>query len=136
MADYTTHSWGSVIAFYRASAATEPQADSMARIVEQLAASRFASALHPVTSHFLLRLFAHEPFDFADDQIQVEREGDEYLVSYVASGRVHPNAEAPARSSWSKRSPDGFRAIERCVDYLMWFVEDSPSASRPAVNER
>ena len=133
MADYTTHTWGSVISFYRASAATEPQAASMARLAEQLAASRFASALHPVTSHFMLRLFAHETFDFADDQIQVEHDGDEYVVNYVASGRVHSNAQAPVRSSWSKHGPDGFRAIERCLDYLRWFVEDSPSASRPAV---
>jgi hypothetical protein len=133
MADYTTHTWESVIAFYRAYAGTDPVAAGMAHITEQLAASRFASGLHPVTSHFLLRLFAHETFDFADDQIQVAHDGDEYVVNYVASGRVHPTAQAAARSSWSKRSPDGFRAVERCLDYLQWFVEDSSFPSRPVV---
>ena len=130
--DFETHSWPSVVDFYRRSAAARPELSAMAALVERVAASPYAAGLHPVTSHHLLRLFATNRFDFLDDQIQIEHDGREFEVRYVASaGR--PLATAPTASRWAKRSPDGFAALERCLYHLRWFVEERPAPSRPAV---
>ena len=129
---YPTHSWLRVVEFYRRSAAERPGLSAMADLVERIAQSDYASGLHPVTSHYLLRLFASEHFDFWDDQIQISHDGESFEVRYVSSaGR--PLSTVPAESRWMKRSPDGFAALMRCLHHVRWFVEERPATSRPAV---
>jgi hypothetical protein len=120
MPPYHAHSWPSVAAFYRAAASQGPRFAHMAGFVARLAASPYARALHPVTSHDLLRLFAHETWDFLDDQIHVEHDGESFVVRYVASGRPHNATQSLVRSTWHRRDPDGWAALERCLDHLRW----------------
>ena len=86
-----------------------------------------------MTSHFMLRLFAHEQFDFLDDQIQITHDGDSFLVHYRSAFRARPHSVGEITSHWEKRTPDGLRAVERCLRYLKWIVEERSSTSRPAV---
>ena len=133
MADYQTHSWSSVVDFYRTAARDKPGLAAMAYLVQRIAGSPYAAGLHPVTSHYVLRLFAHERFDFTDDQIQIEHDGKAFEVHY-ASAMGRPAATAPVTSDWHRRSSDGFAALERCLHHLRWFVDERrPAGSRPAV---
>jgi hypothetical protein len=122
-----------VVEFYRDAAADGPRFAAMADLVERLAASPYAAGLHPVTSHYLLQLFPNDEFDFSDDQIQVEHDGEAFDVRYVALARVHRHDRVPTKSHWKKRSPDGFAALERCLHHLRWFTVEPQSQSRPAV---
>jgi hypothetical protein len=104
----------------------------MAELVQRIADSSYAVGLHPVTSHYLLRLFAHERFDPSDDQIQIEHDGEAFDVRYTAAmGR--PSTTAPLTSDWHRRSSDGFAALERCLHHIRWFIDVRPAGSRPAV---
>jgi hypothetical protein len=132
MTEYQTHSWPSVVAFYRDGAREHARLVPMAALVARIAESRYASGLHPVTSHYLLRLFAREHFDFSDDQIRVDHDGEAFEVRYTSSARVRPHSLTPITSDWSKRSPDGFDALERCLHHLRWLTEERDSSSRPA----
>jgi hypothetical protein len=132
MADYQTHSWPSVVAFYQAAARDGPRFAAMADLVQQIARSPYAAGLHPVTSHYMLRLFAHERFDPSDDQIQIEHDGEAFEVRYAAAmGRS--STTAPITSDWHRRSSDGFAGLARCLHHLRWFIEERPVGSRPAV---
>jgi hypothetical protein len=133
MAGYQTHPWSSVVDFYRSHAADVPGVDALAVLAERITRSPYAAALHPVTSHFLLRLFAHERIEFSDDQIQIEHDGKTFEVRYFSAGRVHPDALTPIKSHWSTRDADGFAALGRCLQYLRWVVEERQAGSRPAV---
>jgi hypothetical protein len=124
MTEYQTHSWPSVVSFYRDGAREHPRLIPMAALVARIAESRYASGLHPVTSHYFLRLFARERFDFSDDQIGIDHDGDAFEVRYTSSPRVRPHSLEPITSDWSKRSLDGFDALERCLYHLKWFTEE------------
>ena len=128
MSTYRTKSWSSVVAFYQKDAPNGARIARMAELVARIAASKYAAALHPVTSHYLLRLFAHDSWDTSDDQIQIEHDGDAFEVRYVASGRPHNAQQAPVHSTWHRRDVDGYAALERCLDHLRWV----PSVSTPA----
>lgn len=132
MSEYQTHSWPSVVSFYQDGARGHSRLIPMAALVEQIAASRYASGLHPVTSHYHLHLFARERFDFSDDQIHIDHDGELFEVRYTSSPRVRPHSLTPITSDWSKRSRDGFDALERCLHHLRWFTEAQQSSSRPA----
>jgi len=128
MSSYMTHTWSSVVSFYQKAAPNGVRVARMAELVARVAASPYAAALHPVTSHYMLRLFAHDTWDTSDDQIQVEHDGEAFEVRYVASGRPHNPQQAPVHSDWHRRDVDGYAALERCLDHLRWV----PSVSAPA----
>lgn len=107
-------------------------ASRMAELVARVAASPHAAALHPVTAHYVRRLFAHDTFDFSDDQIQVEHDGEAFAVRYLASGPPRNPQQAPIRSTWHRRDVDGHAALERCLDDLRWIPAVSPPAPRTA----
>ena len=128
MTPYQTHSWASVVAFYREGASQAPRLAPMAGLVARIAESAYAAALHPVTQHYLLRLFTHDRFTFHDDQIQIDHDGEEFIVRYISAPRVQPASVLPITSDWSRRSADGFDALERCLDYLAWVVRERPAS--------
>ena len=132
MTEYQTHSWPSVVSFYQDGARAHARLTPMAALVARIAASPYAAGLHPVTSHYLLRLFARERFDFYDDQIVIDHDGEVFEVRYSSSPRVRQHSLKPITSEWSKRTHDGFDALERCLHHLRWFTEEHESRSRPA----
>lgn len=126
MAAYQTHSWPSVVAFYQAAAHEGPRFAAMAELVQRIADSSYAIGLHPVTSHYLLRLFAHERSDTRDDQIQVEHDGESFKVCYTA-GMGRSSTTAPLTSDWRGHSSDGFAVLERCLHHIRWFIDGRPA---------
>src|SRR5690349_4209277 len=97
MSTYRTKTWPSVVAFYQKSAPNSARIAHMAELVARVATSPYAAALHPVTSHYMLRLFAHDSWEPGDDQIQIEHDGEAFEVRYVASARPHKTHQAPVR---------------------------------------
>ena len=128
MSTCRTKTWPPVVAFYQESAPNGARVAHMAELVARIAASPYAAALHPVTSHYMLRLFAHDSWEPGDDQIQIEHDGEAFEVRYVASARPHKTHRAPVHSTWHRRDVDGYAALERCLDHLRWV----PSVSTPA----
>jgi hypothetical protein len=119
--------WPSVVAFYQRGAVHGPAIAAMARLVEQIAASPLAAALHPSTSHYLLRLFASNPFHHMDDQIHIEHDGEAFEVRYRGAPKAQPHSVTPITSHWSKRGPDGMALLRRCLHHLAWVVEEHPT---------
>ena len=101
---------------------------ALVNLMRGIAASRYAIALHPITQHQTLVLFAHAQFDPRDDQIRIEHDGQEFRVQYTAALGL-PHRATPLESTWQTRDTNGFRALERCLAHVRWFVDEVPVRS-------
>lgn len=133
MKAYKTHTWHRVVVAYREYASEAERFAAMAELVEQIAHSPLAPALYPRMTHGTLRLYAHEWAALTDDQIQVAHDGEAFEVRYVSTPGVRRHSVIPITSAWRKRSSDGFAALERCLHYLRWVVEERPARSPASV---
>lgn len=124
MSEYPTHSWATVVERFRDLAAAVPSFAPLAAGVAQIAASRFASGLHPVASMHTLLLYQHERRRPDDEQLRLDLEGNELVLRYDP-GRLpdRPAALRVQERAWTKRGPDALPLLERALHHLRWFVE-------------
>ena len=119
MSDLAARSWPSVAAFYRRLAPDHPAGAPMAALAEALAASSYAAALHPATSHAALLLGATPRF--ADHEaLRVEYEPG---VAGVPGEFVLSYRGGPVAPGWSTRTPDGAAGVARFLHHQRWAVE-------------
>ena len=114
MPEYPAQTWSSVIERYRRLAVANPYFAPMRDLVERIAASRYASGLHPLVSMQTLRLSPRERFNLQTDEVRIDCENGEFVVRYQGG---------PAAAIWTKRDPDGFAAFERFLEHIRWFVD-------------
>ena len=129
-----TQSWESVASGFRGIADANPGFARMAHMAEQLAASPYAAGLFPVQSMHTIRLYQHDRYSASDDAIQIDIDFDtEELVVRYRAWRFSESYTLPElERSWTKRTRDGFAAVERCIQHLHWFVEYDGVVPRPA----
>jgi hypothetical protein len=112
---YEAHSWHYVLSSFRDLAGVNPYFAPMAAFVDRLAGSAYAAGLFPVMSMHTIRLYQQQHYSMHDDEIRVDFDSGEFIVRYRSGGS--------APGVWTKRSADGFAALERCLHHLGWFVE-------------
>lgn len=125
MAQDRTHSWEWVVSSFRSAADENPVFAPLADLAERLAASPYAAGLFPVKSMHSLRIYQHDTYSASDDAIHIDFDFDaaEFVVQY-RSLRFSNSYTTPDREKrWTKRTRDGFAAVERCLHHLRWFVE-------------
>lgn len=69
-----------------------------------------------------------------DPKISIDfgRTSCEFVVTYSAGPFGQPFTLHPLESHWTRRSRDGFAALERCLHHLRWFSEYSPDIADSA----
>lgn len=124
MREHPAHTWASVREFFRQLAAENDHFAPMHEFVEQLAASRYASALYPLQSMHTLGLSQHPSVSVDAERLSVEFEDGQFLVRYQGG---------PTAAVWTKRHPEGMVALERLFEHLRWFNKYNEPASRSAI---
>ena len=125
MDGYRTHDWHWAASTFRDDADEYPRFAPLAGLMERLAASPYASGLFPVRSMQTIRLYQHDRYSVTSDAIHIDFDFDakEFVVQYRALPFSKTYTTPERERCWTKRSRDGFAAVERCLHHLRWFVE-------------
>lgn len=125
--EWPTHSWTSVVEFFRSCEEANPYFSPLHQFAVRLAESRYAPGVFPVQSMHSVRLYQQERNTDLDPFIHVTFEQGAFTVVY------HPGASRPrllgTPAEWSRRGEDGFGILEGCFRHLGWFVEYSSAHS-------
>src|SRR5664279_3438068 len=118
MTEYVrSESWSDIVTFYRGLVEQDRmQQGPMLRLVEQLAASRFAQGLFGATSHHTLMIAQAPRFDPQCEVLHIEFAAGKFSFKFVEQPYVERR--------WNKEcGPDeGFSALEHfLVDLKKWF---------------
>ena len=124
MKEYPTHSWEYVVRSMREYAAANSYFAPMRDAVTQLAASPYASGLHPVLSMHTVRLYQHERASAADEEVRLDFEDGEFVVRHLPGGTPDPRftINQPA-GIWTRRGSNAMALLERALHQLRWFNE-------------
>jgi hypothetical protein len=127
---WRAHTWEMAVERYRGLAAHVPYTTPLYRVTWEIATSRYAGGLRPVTSMWTLRIYQNETYDWLDDRILIDLDEDtgKIIVRYASGPHGQPHTVVPLESRWERRDHDGFAASEQCLQHLRWFVEYSPAA--------
>ena len=124
MLEYPTHTWESVVDFFRQLADANPAFAPMGAAVEQLATSPYAAGLYPVQSMHTLRLYQQERAGPTDEELRLDFEDGAFVVCHRAGETPDPRFTLRAPPGvWTKRGPDAIVLLERAFHHLRWFVE-------------
>jgi hypothetical protein len=124
MIEYPTRTWDAVRTFFRQLSESNAAFAPMHHAVEQLARSRYAGGLHPVTSMHTLRLYQHDAYSSFDEELRLDYEDGAFVVRHRTGTTPDPRfAIAPVAGVWTTRGSDPMALIDRAFHHLRWFVE-------------
>ena len=120
-----TQSWQKVTMFYRDITGRNPFFRPMMELAEQIAASKYASRLHPWTSMHTLCISQTPEADLNKEvfRISLDPRDGALVFDFQETGSTLPKYQ-----HWIRRcSPDeGFSRFERFVQLKKWFVNSGP----------
>ena len=122
MAGYPHHTWPQTVRLFDEIAAEQPRLALMRAFVGQVAASKYAAGLNPLTSHATLLLSPNDTLLTGYDEVKIDLEDGEFVVRYHGS---------PTSATWTTRDTNGMAALERFLQHIRWFVEYNRAPPRP-----
>ena len=119
---YEHHGWPEVVEFFERLAIENRYFVPMREFVNRLAASEYASGLHPMQSMHTLILSQHEHVHAYQDRVTVSFEAGEFVVRHQGG---------PTSAEWTKRGADGMASLERFFHHMRWFTEYTRAGDHP-----
>lgn len=117
------HPWGSVVDFFAGFASVNPGCEPMHRLVSQVASSRYAETLFPLTSMHTLILSRTPGLEPGREVLRIDFDcaRQRFRFEYVerGTGRRRPGGEASTKTC---DAAAGFDAFERFLALKNWSV--------------
>ena len=111
-----SRSWGEIAGFYRGLVEQHGwDMQPMLRLVEDIAASRYARGAYAATSHATLCLALHPEFEMYQNTLRIDFEQGRFIFSY---------SESPYLKAWKKECDraEAFSTFEHVMRRLKWFL--------------
>lgn len=125
------HPWGSVVDFFAGFASVNSECEPMHRFVSQVASSRYAAILFPLTSMHTLILSRTPELEPGREVLRVDFDcaKQRFRFEYIERPSVPPAGRGPGRprsrgEAWTKTcdAAAGFDAFERLLALTKWSV--------------
>ncbi len=116
MMNVKSQTWDKIADFYRDRVEHGMDMLPMLRLVEEIAASRYAHGLHAITSMFTLCLSQHPDFEYGHNMLRIDFADGRFVFRY---------SESPyARKEWQKECGrgEGYATFEHVMGRLKWFL--------------